>query len=131
MAMQLRKTLKSFFKRGAKPTESQFAQWLDACLLQGEDGIAKRSTGLEITQNLKISGSLIVEGTFWLAEQTQTASLHTKATQTNGVPNGAVFLYHGQSIPLGYGLCDGKDGRPLLNTPPGGADHLHYIIKLP
>ncbi|ESP93243.1 hypothetical protein [Pseudoalteromonas luteoviolacea] len=131
MANLLRKTLKSFFKRGKKPTESQFAQWLDACLLQGEDGIEKSENGLEIRQNLRIKGDLTVEGTFWLAKHWQSSPSDVETQSPESLPEGAIFLWYGSKLPPGYGLCNGKEGKPLLHAPLNSAHQLQYIIKLP
>ncbi|MCF6440862.1 hypothetical protein L1077_15600 [Pseudoalteromonas luteoviolacea] len=126
MESSLRKTLKSFFRRGAKPTESQFAKWLDACLLQNEDGIKKSESGLEFSNDVIIKGNLKLDGTFWLSADTPETNLLDVEPTSHSVPVGAIFLWFGQQLPKDYELCDGKFGRPFLSPPD---KHVKYIIK--
>ncbi|KZN32436.1 hypothetical protein [Pseudoalteromonas luteoviolacea] len=130
MPNQLRKTLKSFFRRGAKPTESQFAKWIDACLLLGEDGISKDGSGLEISKNLVVKGNLIVDGTFWLSDGALPESNDVMNPNLGQTPKGAVFLWFGETLPYGYEFCDGKNGRPYLAPPECTSNGLNYIIKV-
>ncbi|KZN45251.1 phage tail protein [Pseudoalteromonas luteoviolacea] len=127
MESSLRKTLKSFFRRGAKPTESQFAKWLDACLLQNEDGIRISEGGLEFSNDVTIKGNLKLDGTFWLSADPQIATLLDDAPRSQAIPVGAIFLWYGEVLPQGYELCDGQLGRPFLSPP---NKHVNYIIKL-
>ncbi|AOT08525.1 tail fiber protein [Pseudoalteromonas luteoviolacea] len=128
MDNSLRKTLKSFFKRGAKPTESQFAKWLDACFLNGEDGLQRGTSSLKVTTDLKVSGDLIVDGTFWLANEDKTSEQLSMVENRDSMPVGAIILWSGKQIPTGYALCDGEFGRPHLSAPQETIN-LYYIIK--
>ncbi|KZN59720.1 hypothetical protein [Pseudoalteromonas luteoviolacea] len=130
MAGLLRKTLKSFFRRGAKPTESQFAKLIDACVLHEEDGICKRDSGIEITENLIVKGSLIVDGTFWLAAPPKSANKPSEDPNLDQAPMGAIYLWFGEELPGGFGVCDGKEGRPLITAPNHESGRLNYIIRL-
>ncbi|OCQ22917.1 hypothetical protein A7985_02870 [Pseudoalteromonas luteoviolacea] len=130
MTKLLRETLKSFFRRGAKPTESQFAKLIDACVMFGEDGINKRDSGIEITENLTVKGSLIVDGTFWLAASPQTESNSVAPPILGQVPMGVVLLWFGDDLPHGFAKCDGIAGRPFIEPPSHGSGKLNYIIRL-
>ncbi|MCF2858033.1 hypothetical protein L1286_11170 [Pseudoalteromonas sp. SMS1] len=129
MANLLRKKLKSFFKRGAKPTESQFATWIEACLLLGEDGVSKNESGIEISKSLTVRGNLVVDGTFWLSEGAPSQTQNMVATQVADTPTGAICLWYGEVLPSGYRICDGQDGRPLITPPKIQSGALNYIIK--
>lgn len=43
-------------------------------------------------------------------------------TQSSGVPSGTIVMWHGETIPDGWALCDGQNGTPdLRNVFPVGA----------
>ncbi|WP_440056299.1 hypothetical protein ACSLBF_19515 (plasmid) [Pseudoalteromonas sp. T1lg65] len=160
MFTTLRERLKRYFITGAKPTQAQFAELLDAALIQSDDGITKQSSaaGQILTfslpehhqantvfqQSVCIQGDLIVEGQLLGAPSSSTttptsqvysasASQNTPYanTQSTSLPVGSVLLYCGAQIPDGFLACNGLNGTPNLAPLVDNAiQPIRYIIKM-
>ena len=160
MFTTLRERLKRYFITGAKPTQAQFAEFLDAAFIQSDDGITKQSSELGqvltfslpehhqantvFQQSVCIQGDLIIEGqllgapsssTTTPTSQAFTASTSQNATYANtqsaSLPIGCVLLYCGAHIPEGFLACDGLNGTPnLAPLVDNPIQPIRYIIKM-
>ncbi|MBD1583128.1 hypothetical protein [Pseudoalteromonas sp. S16_S37] len=144
MFTTLRERLKRYFITGAKPTQAQFAEFLDAALIQSDDGITKQASAAGqilafslpehhqantvFQQSVCIQGDLIVEGQLLGAPSSSTTTTPTNQvysapvsqhagyanTQSASIPIGCILLYCGVHIPEGFLACDGLNGTPNL-----------------
>lgn len=120
MFTTLREKLKRYFITGAKPTQAQFAELVDAAFIQSEDGIAKQSSaaGQVLTfslpehhqantvfqQSVCIQGDLIVEGQLLAAPTATTTNVTTSTRRAYTAPANSAAVYantHSVGLPIG------------------------------
>ncbi|MEI8705560.1 hypothetical protein [Pseudoalteromonas sp. B62] len=159
MFTTFREKLKRYFITGAKPTQAQFAEFLDAAFIQSDDGITKQSSaaGQVLTfllqehhhnnavfqQSVCIQGDLIVEGQLLGAPSSSTTTPTSQVYETSNysaanahtqqvsVPIGCILLYCGAQIPDGFLACDGLNGTPsLAPLVDNPIQPIRYIIKM-
>jgi len=126
MSFKNRTELKKYFREGEKPTESQFADFIDATINQAEDGIEKKpGEPLRITaENVELTGTITMKNlsTSATLKDNETSSdtviSSQKAVKTyvdTRLPKGLISMWSGQDIPKGWGLCDGTNNTPDLS----------------
>ncbi len=142
MALTLRERLKAYFSPGAKPTAEQFAELIDTCLIQGEDGIDRsQQNALAIAPDVSVKGELKVDGPLLVAEHAETPAslvsqsglsehLTTTVQPLSVLPEGTILLWSGEQLPPGFQQADGSNNTPAISAPETINDYpVRWIIK--
>jgi hypothetical protein len=64
-----------------------------------------------------------------LETQLNTLRYNERRPYSEFLPLGSILLFAGEKIPMGWSICDGKNGTPVLNLPEADSDKGVYIMK--